>query len=300
MSETLACEISLPPGYRTGDVLALHGRDAQEVAERATGAGFEKGLAWDGAPACLRIAFSDGSARATLALDGAASADTPARLAAMARRMLGLTQAVEAFEAEYAAHPLLGRLIASRPGLRVPLNATPFEALSWAVIGQMISVEAAIAIRRKVIAAAGLRHSSGLACYPDAVTLARVPEEALQAAGLSRTKAATIMALSARLSDSAPLPEIWDGAPPVENIRERLSGIRGIRPWTVGYALLRGFGWLDGSLHGDVAVRRNLQALLRREERVSEAETEAWLAPFSPWRALVAAHLWAMQKTDGY
>ena len=81
----------------------------------------------------------------------------------------------------------------------------------------------------------------------------------MRAAGLSRTKAATIMALSARLSNGAPLPEIWDGAPPVENIRERLSGIRGIGPWTVGYALLRGFGWLDGSLHGDVAVRCNLQ-----------------------------------------
>ena len=69
---------------------------------------------------------------------------------------------------------------------------------------------------------------------------------------------------------------------------------------TNGAFLFSGFGFLDGSLHGDVAVRRNLQALLGREEKIDENETKRWLAQFSPWRALVAAHLWAMNKTDGY
>ena len=82
-------------------------------------------------------------------------------------------------------------------------------------------------------------------------------------------------------------------APPVAEIRARLAAIRGIGPWTIEYTLLRGFGHLDGSLHGDVAVRRKLQLLLGREEQISAAETEHWLAQFTPWRALVAAHLWA-------
>ncbi|MFT6552722.1 MAG: DNA-3-methyladenine glycosylase II [Zhongshania marina] len=76
--------------------------------------------------------------------------------------------------------------------------------------------------------------------------------------------------------------------------------IRGIGPWTVNYVLLRGFGYLDGSLHGDVAVRRNLQLLLGREVKITAEETQVWLAQFSPWRALVAAHLWAMQSDDGF
>lgn len=292
--------IPLPPGFRAEDVRALHGRDAQQVAERLTPNGFEKGVAWSGAPALLSVGFDGDIAEARLDVDGYAGPDAPLRLAAMARRMLGLTQRVEAFEASYADHPQLGALIARRPGLRVPLNATPFEALSWAVIGQMISVEAAMSMRRKMVLAAGLRHSSGLACPPDETALAALPEETLRAAGLSRAKTATLKALAERLAAGPPLPESWDGEPPAEAICERLAGIRGIGPWTVGYALLRGFGWLDGSLHGDVAVRRNLQALLKREDRIGEAETEAWLAPFSPWRALVAAHLWAMQRDEGY
>ncbi|MNG37440.1 hypothetical protein D3C84_1247910 [compost metagenome] len=64
------------------------------------------------------------------------------------------------------------------------------------------------------------------------------------------------------------------------------------------YALLRGFARLDGSLHGDVAVRRQLQRLLGAAEKLEQGFVRDWLAPFSPWRALVAAHLWAMPAAD--
>jgi DNA-3-methyladenine glycosylase II len=61
--------------------------------------------------------------------------------------------------------------------------------------------------------------------------------------------------------------------------------------------LLRGYGWLDGSLHGDAAVRRVIKTLMAVEQ-VSEKEAQQWLQAFSPWRALLAAHLWAWQSTQ--
>lgn len=70
-------------------------------------------------------------------------------------------------------------------------------------------------------------------------------------------------------------------------MREQLLAIRGIGPWTVNYALLRGYGWLGGSLHGDAAVRRGLQTLWGRPDKVSMQEAEDWLAPFAP-----CARLW--------
>ena len=125
-------------------------------------------------------------------------------------------------------------------------------------------------------------------------------EQDLRQAGLSTTKAQTLIALSERIEKGLLPLDKWVDAPPVEEIRSELLAIRGIGPWTVSYVLMRGFGWLDGSLHGDVAVRRNLQVLLGREEKIREEEAKQWLAEFSPWRALVAAHLWAMQKVEGY
>lgn len=294
MNAHLACTIDLPAGYRHEDILAFHRRDTQQVAERVEAAEVRKGLAWDGCPACLTLSFQPGRARVELNVDGPTAADAPERLQRMARRMLGLTQAIEHFERDYAGHPQLGPVIAANPGLRVPQTATPFEALTWAITGQQISVTAAVSVRRQLILAAGHKHSGGLGCYPDASRIARLDEDALRATGLSRTKARTLLALST-LVEQGELPlDAWADTPPVDTIRARLLTVRGIGPWTVSYTLLRGYAALDGSLHGDVAVRGKLQQLLELPERVSEADTERWLAQFSPWRALVAAHLWAM------
>lgn len=296
--EGVTCRIALPKNFRAGDVLAFHRRDRQALAEQVEGRAIRKGIAWNGQPACLTVSFGDGDARVELAVDGDPGAAADVALRRLVRLMLGLTQNVEAFEDAWREHPEIGPLIAERPGLRVSLSATPFEALTWAITGQQISVRAAISVRRRLIGMAGLRHSSGIACYPDAARLLEIGEADLRTAGLSGTKAATLVRLSNLVvAGELPLDE-WAVTLPVDEIRERLRQVRGIGPWTINYALLRGFGWLDGSLHGDVAVRRSLQTILGATERVGEADAQRWLAQFSPWRALVAAHLWAMQRFD--
>jgi len=194
----------------------------------------------------------------------------------------------------------LAALIARHPGLRVPVAATPFEALTWAVTGQQISVGAATSIRRKLIEAAAVRHSGGLYCYPDANRIAGMAETDLRRAGFSSAKTQTLILLSQKVQDGSLPLEAWAQTLPVDDIRGQLQLVRGIGPWTISYTLLRGFGWLDGSLHGDVAVRRGLQSLQGATEKVSEEQAKRWLADFSPWRALVAAHLWAWQSDDIY
>lgn len=295
-ASTLSCRIQLPADFRAADILAFHRRDPEEVSERVDGSLLRKGLIWQGQPAGLEIHFRKASAAVSLALDGGPLADGDREaLRGMVRRMLGLNQDVGAFEQRHRGHPELGRLIDANPGLRVPVATTPFEALSWAIIGQQISLGAAVSVRRRLIRTVGPRHNSGLYCYPDAGTVAGTPEAALRGAGLSGSKVRSLLELSEQI-DTGRLPlNDWADEPPVETIRERLLAIRGIGPWTVNYVLMRGYGWLDGSLHGDLAVRRRLQALLGRDEPPGEEETRRWLAPFSPWRALVAAHLWASQ-----
>ena len=254
--------MQLPHNFRATEVLAFHARDPQQRAERVTGHCIDKGLMWHGHPAQLRISLHPDHAEVTLSVDGPPA--DPAHVTRLAGHMLGLSQPVEAF-----------------------------EALSWAITGQQISVAAAVSVRRRLIETAGLRHSGGLACYPDAATLARLDEATLQSAGLSATKARSLLSV-ARLATEGHLPlDDWLHTASADTIRARLASIRGIGPWTINYTLLRGFASVDGSLHGDVAVRRGLQKLLGRAEKIDADEAETWLARFAPWRALVAAHLWA-------
>ncbi|WP_220811922.1 DNA-3-methyladenine glycosylase family protein [Pseudomonas paralcaligenes] len=285
--------LELPADYRTHDLLSFHRRDAQGLAERVTDAGLDKGILWQGIPARLALRFEDGGAGVSLEVDGEVAID-PQALRRLAAHMLGLTQPVQAFEVEHGAHPLLGALIAANRGLRVPQSASPFEALSWAISGQQISLAVAISLRRKLIQLAGLRHSSGLFCYPDAAAVAALDEDALGQAGFSRAKSGTLLLLAREVVEGRlPLAE-WLQDEPAEAIGQRLLALKGVGPWTVDYALLRGFARLDGSLHGDAAVRRQLQRLLGAEEKLDQHFVRDWLLPFAPWRALVAAHLWAM------
>jgi DNA-3-methyladenine glycosylase II len=290
-----SCCIGLPENFRPGDFLAFHQRDPQEIAEKVSEHLLRKGIVWHGHPACLTIHLDEHLAEAELRVEGSLPDSGNEALRAMVHRMLGLAQQVEVFEQTYREHPQLGPLIVGQPGLRVPMTATPFEALTWAVMGQAISVHAAVSLRRKLIQLAGMRHSSGLFCYPEAQQVALLGEDELRQAGFSTAKARTLLTLSRLVVENRLPLEQWLQTLPVDEMQQRLLEVRGIGSWTISYVLLRGFGWLDGSLHGDVAVRKGLQVLLASPDKIGMEQTRQWLAPFSPWRALVAAHLWKQQ-----
>ena len=290
----LDCVIPLPGNYRHADVLAFHGRDAQSTAELVQGQCIRKGIVLQGCAAVVEINLAPAQARCSLSIDGPAGVVQVLDLDGLARRLLGLHMDVAAFEASHGEHPELGMLIQAQSGLRVPMAATPFEALTWAVTGQQINVGVASQLRRRLILLGGRQHSSGLWCHPDAHGVAQLDEAQLREAKFSVAKTQTILAIS-RLASGGKLPlDDWMAMPlDVPAMEAALLSIKGVGPWTVNYTLLRGFGHADGSLHGDVAVRNALQRVLGQADKVSAAQTEAWLRQFAPWRSLVAAHLWA-------
>lgn len=277
--------IPLPPGYRVADVLAFHARDAEGVAEQVTADGFRKGVLFDGVAVLFDVAFTPEAAHCTLAADGA----LPAAATAALPGMLALRIDPAPFAAFVRDDPLLGPVVAHTPGLRIVQSASVFEALTWAIIGQQINVAFAIALRRTLILQAGRQHSSGLWCYPEAADVAALDIEALTARKFSRSKAETIVRL-AQLVASDALSLAPDAS--VDAIVARLLAVKGIGPWTVNYALLRGYGYADCSLHGDVAVRSALQRLLGEEVKPDIARTEVLLARYAPHRTMAAAYLW--------
>ncbi len=294
----LASDIPLPPDYRLQDFLEFHGRDALGVAEKTTASSLKKGILWEGLPACLTIDFQEGKALVELAVDGEILESDKFELEALVVHMLGLTQSTSQFEEIFESHDQIGRLIKKQHGLRVPQSASLFEALTWAITGQQISLSAAISIRRKLIEHHAITHSSGIACYPNAEKIALMTEADLKLLGFSKSKASALIHISQMVKNSElPLSD-WAINRPIEEIVRILFSIKGIGYWTINYTLLRGLGWLDGSLHGDAAVRSKLSLMLGRKDEISEKETSEWLEQFSPWRALVAAHLWAMEKAD--
>jgi DNA-3-methyladenine glycosylase II len=283
--------IDLPPDYRRQDLFAFHGRDAEGLAERIDSQGQRicKGVMVDGAPVVLEIDLGAQPGQARCAAE--ADRELPAaQLNDILRNMLGLRIPPEPFEAAVASDPLFAPLLARERGLRVIQSATIFEAMTWAIIGQQINLSFAIALRRTFIALAGRAHPCGLWCYPEAGDVARLELDQLTSRKFSRAKAETLLRL-ARLVDEGALDLARDADLPT--VSERLLAVKGIGPWTVNYALLRGYGFADCSLEGDVAVRTAIGRLLGSEERPNLPEAAAFLKNYSPHRTMAAAHLWA-------
>jgi DNA-3-methyladenine glycosylase II len=283
--------LALPPHYDPADALAFHARDTEALAERVDRLPeprIRKGAVLDDVATLIDIRLPDGEAHCTVDTGGAALDDERAREAVTG--MLGLRIAPEPFVQAVEDDALLGPVVRRRPGLRVIQSATVFEALTWAVIGQQINLPFAIALRRSFIERAGRRHASGLWCYPEPADVARMDPSQLTTRKFSRAKAETLLLLGCLAADGT--LDLARDADPAE-VAPRLLAVKGIGPWTVNYALLRGWGYPDCSLHGDVAVRSAIGRLLGRPDKPDLREAEAFLLRYRPHRTMAAAHLWA-------
>ena len=284
--------LALPPGYRQADVLAFHGRDAEGVAEQVAPGRLRKGILQDGVAVLLEVDFTASEALCRAGIDGPVTDGMRDALHGVLLNILGLRIAPEPFAQLVAGDPLMGPLARANGNLRIVQSATPFEALTWAIIGQQINLPFAIALRRTFILQAGRRHSGGLWCYPEARDVARLAPEELTSRKFSRAKAETLLRLAALVDEGALSLEL-PASGEVTAVSQALLNVKGIGPWTVNYALLRGYGYADCSLHGDVAIRAALQKLLQEDSKPDMARTEQWLRQYAPHRTMAAAHLWA-------
>ena len=295
---TASHAIALPPGYRVADVLAFHGRDPERVAEQVDADGLRKGVLLGGVPTLFDIRFEDGAAHCRVTFDGPVTPALEAQAHEALLNVLGLRIDPAAFGAAVQDDPWLGPVVARQPGLRIVQSATIFEALTWAIIGQQINLTFAIALRRTLIQLAGRAHSSGLWCYPEAPDVARLDIGELTGRKFSNAKAETILRVARMVVDGSLVLERHTGVEDISGsasaeVSETLLAIKGIGPWTVNYVLLRGYGYPDCSLEGDVAVRAALHKLSGSAARPTVAEAERMLARYAPHRTMAAAYLWA-------
>lgn len=284
--ETGRCELALPPGFRTEDLLRFHGRDAQSVSERVDGATLRKAYLAEGQPAVLTLAFGDG--RVAVSLEGGPgtrSASAGAHAAAL--RLLGWHGDPAGFE---AAHPGLAR---GREGLRIPLTLDPFEALVWAIVGQQVNLAFAYALRRDLIRLAGLPAAHGLIAHPDPEHLAALEPEALQALRFSHRKAEYLIGAARAVAEGRLRLE---ALPTATGAARALLALRGCGTWTAQYVLMRGLGFGDCVPLGDAALTLALQRAFGLPERPGPEATARLLAPFAPHRSLATFHLWASLK----
>lgn len=209
------------------------------------------------------------------------------------RRMFDLDADVALMQGHLANDPLLARLIAERPGLRIPGAWDGLELAFRAVLGQQITVVAAIRLAGKLVAQHGVTLDSGVPglthVFPEADVLAAAD---LAALGMPKSRGRTLSGVAQALLEE---PSLFE--PNREGGVARLLALHGVGEWTAQYVALRQLRDLDGFPHGDVGLLRALEVLegVRPTARDLALRAEAW----RPYRGYAAQLLWtSLSRAD--
>jgi len=205
---------------------------------------------------------------------------------ARVRRMFDLDADLGAIHRHLAGDPLLARLIAERPGLRIPGAWDGLELAIRAVLGQQITVVAAIKLAGKLVAHYGAPLASprgGLShVFPEAQVLATAD---LATLGMPKSRGRTLSGVAQALLDDPLLFE-----PGRSGGVARLLALYGIGEWTAQYVALRQLRELDGFPSGDVGLINALAAL--EGEAVTARELLLRAERWRPYRGYAAQLLW--------
>jgi DNA-3-methyladenine glycosylase II len=209
------------------------------------------------------------------------------------RRMFDLDSDLTLMQGHLANDPLLAQLIAERPGLRIPGAWDGLELAFRAVLGQQITVVAAIRLAGKLVAQYGAPLDSSVPglthVFPEAQVLAAAD---LAALGMPKSRGRTLSGVAQALLDE---PSLFE--PNREGGVARLLALHGIGEWTAQYIALRQLRDLDGFPHGDVGLLRALEVLegVRPTARDLALRAEAW----RPYRGYAAQLLWtSLSRAD--
>jgi AraC family transcriptional regulator of adaptative response / DNA-3-methyladenine glycosylase II len=285
VSEEAVLRLAYRPPYDFAHLREFLARRALPGVERVDAAGYARTLAYPGGNALVAVRELAGEHALELRVAGAPPAALPP-LAARARRVFDLDGDPEPVGAGLAADPLVGPLVAQRPGVRIPGAWDPFECAVRAVLGQQVSVAAGRRFASRLVERSGERLHGGAAglthLFP---TPARVAHADLEGLGITAARAAALRSLA-----RAVLARRVDFGAVSADVTAALAALPGIGPWTAQYVALRSLGEPDALPHGDAVLRRMAAPAggAALSARALEARSDRW----RPWRGYATVHLW--------
>jgi AraC family transcriptional regulator, regulatory protein of adaptative response / DNA-3-methyladenine glycosylase II len=275
------------PPYDWSAMLGFLQQRAIPGVEWVADGAYSRAIALDGVQGRISVQRAPGNAlRASVRI---AKLATLPNIIARLRRQFDLAADPLSIAAHLATDPLLAPLLKQRPGLRVPGAWDGFELAIRAVLGQQITVSAAIRLAGRLVAAYGQplgdpdRHLTHV--FPTPAALANAD---LASLGMPRSRAATLSSVAAA---AIAHPDLFRANCDLEEAVARLRSIRGVGEWTAQYIALRQLREPDAFPAADVGLMRALSD--DRAQRLSVPELLARAEPWRPWRAYAAQHLWA-------
>ena len=283
MTVTIERDVRPPGAYR----LPGPGRDG--TTRRGPGRSLVRLLHLDDEPIVVHVWGASGAVRLR------AEAATRAAAAHGIERMrfaLALDLDLREFRTRFKADLLLGPVVLRRADLRPRRDPEPFQTLAWAVCEQLIEVERAQAIERRLVYRWGRPSACGeLRDAPTAAALGGRSQAELEACDLAGKRSLTLIRAGREVAAGRADLSVAGRAD------ARLRRISGIGPWTLEKLAYHGQGDLDALPAGDLAYVKLVGRVEGLGRRASEDEVREFFAPYEPYRALAGLYALAGRRS---
>jgi 3-methyladenine DNA glycosylase/8-oxoguanine DNA glycosylase len=186
-----------------------------------------------------------------------------------------------------SSDPIMAKLIKQVGPIKLkPRRLPPFQSIIHAIIHQQLNGKVARVIFDRFVA---LFENGD---FPTPEEVINIDFEIMREAGLSRSKAKYIKGLSEMaLMGKVPSIKECDRLSDKE-IKDRLTEIKGIGPWTVEMLLIFNFGRPDILPIHDLGVRKGFQIAYKKKELPTPEQLDRFGRKWKPHRTMATLYLW--------
>jgi DNA-3-methyladenine glycosylase II len=198
----------------------------------------------------------------------------------------GVDDDLRPFHDRFRDDPVIGRSVRTHYALRVRRQPDPWETLLAAITEQLIELERAMEIQKRLIRAFGFGcPATGLRDGPPPQVIAGAAPARLMALDLAPKRAIALRRCAIEVASGRVDLRAHD--------LRRLLAIRDVGPWTVEMVGLHGQGRMDVVPAGDLGFLKIVGRLVtgNPRARADEAEVRGFFERYGEWKGLAGVHL---------
>lgn len=210
------------------------------------------------------------------------------------RDWLDLDRDLQPFEQLAQQDDLLRPIFESYRGLRLIGFPDLFEALTWAIIGQQITLSFAYTLKRRFVEQYGESQTIEGVTYwtfPRPEVIATLEPEALRPLQFSYRKAEYIRDIAREIVEGT-LSKMALRQLSTEDIRKHLLQLRGVGEWTADYVLMKCFQEPSAFPVADAGLHQALMYHLGLSRKPTQEEVKRYGAQWEGWEGYATFYLW--------
>ncbi|GIP38538.1 DNA-3-methyladenine glycosylase [Paenibacillus sp. J31TS4] len=196
-----------------------------------------------------------------------------------------------------SADPLLSQAIRAHRGLRCIGIPDLFEAVSWGILGQQITLSFAYTLKRRLVEAYGVpveAEGQQYWLFPTVERIASLSVSELTDLRMTGKKAEYLIEVATRILDGRLSKEGLLDAGGCREAEKQLVAIRGIGPWTANYVLMRCLRMATAFPIDDVGLHNAIKFAAGMDRKPTKDELKRLAVPWAGWEAYATFYLWRL------